>query len=171
MTKKAALAAVESAVSRRDEVRASRRARRESIIYRWGVRCALMSIDSAWSSHDGPWDLDEHLNAVLRASHKHHRMLVSLWMKHADGDDVSEFIAHLLRVIQLKEMPYEEYLQTDDWKVKAARAKEKFGLRCALDANHPAEQAHHRTYERRGREHEDDLIPLCADCHRKFHNR
>lgn len=74
-----------------------------------------------------------------------------------------------LRTIQLKEMPYQDYLQTPEWKARAEGVKERWQWKCALDSRHKAEHAHHRTYDRRGREHTDDLIALCADCHKRFH--
>ena len=80
-------------------------------------------------------------------------------------------VARLCRIIELKEMSYDAFLQTDEWKAKADAAKQRYGGRCALDDAHPAEHAHHRTYVRRGREHPDDLVPICADCHKKFHGR
>ncbi len=64
---------------------------------------------------------------------------------------------------------YREYLQTDEWRARADAAKERAGNRCQLcNAAGPLE-AHHRTYERRGKELPEDLVALCHDCHTGHH--
>lgn len=67
----------------------------------------------------------------------------------------------VLRADELATMPYSEYLETDEWRARAERTKERFDRRCALcNASEPL-HAHHRTYERRGRELDGDLVALC----------
>lgn len=78
---------------------------------------------------------------------------------------------HLARLVALKEMPYRDYLTTDHWQATRAHAVDASDGRCALDSRHKAENVHHRTYERRGRERLDDLIVLCKSCHSKFHDK
>jgi hypothetical protein len=85
--------------------------------------------------------------------------------------DIRRLLALLLRIIELKEMPYSEYLQTPEWKATAEKAKALYGDTCALDARHPAEDAHHNTYARLGREWWNDVIPLCRACHTAHHKR
>ena len=51
----------------------------------------------------------------------------------------------------------------------AARARERALYRCSVwDRDGPLE-VHHRTYERRGVERDEDVIALCATCHRLYH--
>ncbi|MHB8641403.1 MAG: hypothetical protein ACYDA3_00730 [Gaiellaceae bacterium] len=64
---------------------------------------------------------------------------------------------------------YREYLQSPEWRTRAAAAKARFGNRCALCNSDGPLEAHHRTYERIGEELPEDLIPLCADCHGAYH--
>lgn len=111
-------------------------------------------------------DYGEWVEPMLTASR-----LMLHFEKSAPAGFAADWIAHLVRLIQLKEMPYDEFLQTDEWRDTAARAKKRFGGRCALDAKHPADHAHHRTYDRRGRELDTDVVPLCKICHAKFHDR
>jgi hypothetical protein len=75
----------------------------------------------------------------------------------------------LLRAIELKRMPYEEYLRTPEWRARASAARERFGLRCSFCSSDDRLEVHHRTYARRGWEREEDLLPLCRDCHAVFH--
>jgi hypothetical protein len=62
-------------------------------------------------------------------------------------------------------LTYEEYLQSPEWKARAAAAKERDGNRCRLCNSPDNLNAHHRTYERAGREDPEDLTTLCKWCH------
>jgi len=67
---------------------------------------------------------------------------------------------------------YADYLQSDHWQGVRLDALQKYDGKCALDSKHGAAvHVHHRTYERLGAEHPEDVIVLCADCHAKHHNR
>lgn len=63
---------------------------------------------------------------------------------------------------------YWAYLKSRTWSVRAARAK-RWGCcaRCGKDT--PKLDAHHKTYERLGRERPSDLEALCRTCHRETH--
>ena len=75
-----------------------------------------------------------------------------------------------LEILDLKTMPYKEYLQSDHWQQIREYALEDAGRRCQLcNAEHNL-HVHHRTYERRGEEAPGDLTVLCAECHQHFHN-
>ena len=64
---------------------------------------------------------------------------------------------------------YEKYLMSSDWQEKRAERFEKDGNRCVCCGAEKALQAHHITYERVGHEDIDDLVTLCADCHKTVH--
>jgi len=68
-------------------------------------------------------------------------------------------------------MNYAEYLKTDYWKAVSARVKERAGYRCQICNSQHDLQAHHRTYERRGKELDflADMTCLCRRCHAVFH--
>jgi hypothetical protein len=74
-----------------------------------------------------------------------------------------------LRVLKLRRMPYQEYLQTDHWKAKRAEALAVAEYRCQVCNGMDGITVHHRTYERRGEELLSDLIALCKSCHGLFH--
>lgn len=64
---------------------------------------------------------------------------------------------------------YADYLKTSDWKLRSRSIKEEWGFTCAI-CNHGGRlDLHHRTYEHLGHEHFTDVIPLCIECHKKFH--
>lgn len=68
---------------------------------------------------------------------------------------------------------YADYLRTPQFRQIAAAAKKEWRYRCLLDARHggPVEM-HHRSYAGVPfGEDWRDLIPLCAACHRQFHQR
>jgi hypothetical protein len=73
-------------------------------------------------------------------------------------------------VRRLKNMPYQEYLQSDHWKTTSRKMMRKSNFRCQLCSSKGQLNTHHNTYERRGEEEENDLVVLCKRCHEKFHN-
>jgi 5-methylcytosine-specific restriction endonuclease McrA len=71
---------------------------------------------------------------------------------------------------ELQTMPYREYLQTDEWKAIRNAAFRSAGFACELCNRRDVKlNAHHKTYENRGRENTWDLTVLCENCHRLFH--
>lgn len=69
------------------------------------------------------------------------------------------------RGLDYANMPYDLYLTTETWKMKAEACKMAAGNRCQVcNATGPLD-AHHRTYVRRGYEHPSDLTALCRRCH------
>lgn len=65
---------------------------------------------------------------------------------------------------------YEEYLQSEAWAIRRQVCLDRFGGQCALCENR-AWHAHHRTYDRVGHEHLNDLTALCGECHEKHHGK
>jgi replicative DNA helicase len=66
---------------------------------------------------------------------------------------------------------YHEYLQSDQWKSIRLLALKRAGHRCQVCNNPEHLDAHHRTYERLGAEHLDDVTILCGNCHDLFTER
>lgn len=70
---------------------------------------------------------------------------------------------------------YQSYLKTDYWQQVSLAVKRRADYRCQLCNSQHNLQAHHRSYQHRGRELEgnnlNDLICLCAACHELFHKR
>jgi hypothetical protein len=73
------------------------------------------------------------------------------------------------QVTALRTMPYRDYLKTAHWRDVRNRALDRAARRCQLCNSPDHLEVHHRTYERRGCERDDDLTVLCARCHSKFH--
>jgi hypothetical protein len=111
----------------------------------------------------------------------HYRRWAEFWTLASVARDASReydwpalmvmLLDRLSEIVWLKELPYDEYLRSDHWTNLAHQTKERMDGRCALDEDHAAEHAHHRTYARRGRERLADLVPLCGGCHAKFHGK
>ncbi len=154
--------------------KAARQDRRDEILDRWEARSQRhrnIEIFSKLASDD--LELSQFIDYLLLVDTDivDDPLLVRDQMLEARGTSDRQIIHSLVRIIQLKEMPYDEYLKTDEWRVVANRAKSEYYGRCALDETHTAQHAHHRTYVRRGRERRTDVIPLCRECHERFHNR
>ncbi len=76
------------------------------------------------------------------------------------------------RLHTLATMPYREYLETPEWKERAAAHRKRSWYRCQVcNGSGRTLNIHHRTYERRGNEEIKDLICLCQDCHYLFHRQ
>lgn len=75
-------------------------------------------------------------------------------------------------VENLKKMKYEDFLQTDYWKMVSEQARINAHYKCQLcGCNDKKLNVHHNTYEHRGEEfkHMEDLVCLCEDCHNFYH--
>lgn len=74
------------------------------------------------------------------------------------------------RIEELRRLPYPEYLKQPEWhRLRAVLYKFAAG-RCQLCyTDKQPFHVHHRTYERLAQERISDLILLCADCHKLFH--
>jgi hypothetical protein len=72
------------------------------------------------------------------------------------------------RLYELQTMPYPDYLKTEEWAKKRAKALRFAQYHCQLCNTSESLTVHHRTYERRGHENMGDLIVLCKDCHDTF---
>lgn len=64
---------------------------------------------------------------------------------------------------------YRAYIQTSEWRTRRNRVLKLTGFRCERCGAKRELQVHHKTYERLGREPDDDLEVLCPDCHRGHH--
>jgi hypothetical protein len=81
-------------------------------------------------------------------------------------------IPSLARLQALKTMPYQEYLQTPEWKAKREAALKRAWYCCQVcNDNKTPLHVHHRTYERRGHEQPEDLFVLCESCHARYDPR
>jgi len=68
---------------------------------------------------------------------------------------------------------YQQYLQSEHWQdVRKRYWKSKLynGGCYACGAKNKPLQLHHKTYKRIGKERLNDLLLLCADCHKASHN-
>lgn len=70
----------------------------------------------------------------------------------------------------LRKMPYAEYLKTPHWQALRDQTLARYGHRCAIcNTDKNPLQIHHRTYVRKGMELPEDVIALCNQCHKLFH--
>jgi hypothetical protein len=89
---------------------------------------------------------------------------------HPKRERCPKSVASIKPLSPLQTMPYQEYLETPEWKTLRDQKLKQAQFRCQL-CNSPKElNVHHRTYERRGIEELGDLIVLCRRCHEKFHS-
>lgn len=74
------------------------------------------------------------------------------------------------RRAELRAMPYLEYLESDEWRHTRRVILHRAESRCEqCSSRREPLHIHHLTYERRGHEHPDDLVALCARCHADIH--
>ncbi len=71
---------------------------------------------------------------------------------------------------ELRALPYKEYLRTLHWKRKREEKLRAAGYKCQVcNRGGRTLEVHHRTYDRRGEELDQDLTVLCRSCHTNFH--
>lgn len=75
------------------------------------------------------------------------------------------------RIVQLRAMPYEEYLLTPEWQAKREQALARALYRCQICHTPENLNVHHASYEHLGNEPLTDLIVLCESDHSWFHYR
>lgn len=74
------------------------------------------------------------------------------------------------RLSELRALAPKAYLGTPEWRARRRRILEREQWRCQLDRRHTEElDVHHNSYERKGVELPEDLVVLCAACHRRTH--
>jgi hypothetical protein len=78
--------------------------------------------------------------------------------------------ARRVRLRELAGMPYEEYLQTPEWRDMSRDIKARVG-RCEWCGSADCLNVHHKTYQNRGREKRGDLLVLCRSCHADLHDK
>ena len=88
-------------------------------------------------------------------------------VKKLNGEISAPVKAHTLN--ELKSMPYKQYLQSSHWKHRRLEYYKTHKKICYCCKNE-SYVLHHTCYDRRGEEKDEDLIPLCEDCHNKIHN-
>lgn len=74
------------------------------------------------------------------------------------------------RAFELKEMSYEEYLKTSEWRIIRSAALIRAKWTCQV-CGAKATDVHHRVYTTRGQEQPEDLVVVCASCHKKLHEK
>lgn len=65
---------------------------------------------------------------------------------------------------------YADYMKSEEWKWTRAERIKKDGYKCSMCGSAKNLCVHHITYENLGDEPLDDLITLCAKCHKKIHD-
>jgi 5-methylcytosine-specific restriction endonuclease McrA len=100
-----------------------------------------------------------------------HEQLAGLGLEGIEHDE-AKCAAIETRLQELQAMPYQKYLQTPEWKARREQHLRSVGYRCQIcNAGNVPLHVHHRTYERRGNEYFEDLVVLCEDCHRLYHEQ
>lgn len=72
-------------------------------------------------------------------------------------------------ILALREMPYEEYLQTNHWQDVRRDALKRAKYRCVVCLTKKRLDVHHIDYSRRGFEEPEDVAVLCRDDHKIQH--
>ena len=65
---------------------------------------------------------------------------------------------------------YENYIHSSAWRSRRQRALQLGHYRCAKCGSTTSLQVHHLSYQHLGHELDNELVVLCASCHRQVHN-
>lgn len=66
---------------------------------------------------------------------------------------------------------YNEYLKTPSWRKIRQKVLERDNHTCQGCLENKATEVHHKTYEHVFDEFAFELVSLCSDCHRKYHDK
>ena len=66
-------------------------------------------------------------------------------------------------------MKYAEYITSPKWAATRAIAIAAAGYKCRVCLRRNELEVHHKTYERMGNEHPEDLLVACVRCHNDIH--
>ena len=92
--------------------------------------------------------------------------IISIIIKNKDGIDKNRSFLLLSKLES-----YKDYLKTYDWNETRKVVLKEANYKCQLcGIKNVKLNVHHNTYENIGNEHRENLIVLCDDCHKKFHN-
>jgi hypothetical protein len=80
---------------------------------------------------------------------------------------IDDLLARQLRALGFDS--YWSYLQSPHWQSVSKRYRESDLLQSCICGAARSLQLHHKTYERLGTEHLEDLILLCRGCHQDVH--
>jgi 5-methylcytosine-specific restriction endonuclease McrA len=65
---------------------------------------------------------------------------------------------------------YDQYLRSQQWDLIRKQVRTKYKNTCQECFKAGKVEVHHKTYERIGAEHLDDLVALCRTCHKALHS-
>lgn len=68
-------------------------------------------------------------------------------------------------------MNYHIYINSPEWKELGKRIKKRDGNECLICCSRKRLNVHHGTYERLGKELDEDLFTLCERCHVLLHKK
>jgi 5-methylcytosine-specific restriction endonuclease McrA len=74
------------------------------------------------------------------------------------------------KIKTLRALPYADYLKTPEWAKTRDATLRRARYRCQLCNTNRHLNVHHRSYESLGDENWNDLIVLCQECHKTFHD-
>lgn len=132
------------------------------------------SFDPPKTTRDDPDRDEDRLRELEHAYYAEKRIKDSL--------DIGDVIAAIFTSIErqciarenakqqrLEGIPYRNYLKSDHWLKIREIALDLGKHECRICCSTKYLNVHHRTYERLGREDQDDLVVLCRKCHKLFH--
>jgi hypothetical protein len=74
------------------------------------------------------------------------------------------------RLLELRSMPYEDYLDTDEWRAARKAKLRQVNHQCRRCGRDRYLHVHHLTYDHLGHEWLDELVVLCQPCHWDVHD-
>ena len=107
----------------------------------------------------------------FKISKENNKLLYSIRMFCLDSKNENSIEGVVDWFIISSEIDYKCYLGTAVWDEKRKEKLKEAEYKCQLCSKKDIKlHVHHNTYERIGNEDMNDLIVLCEDCHKKFHN-
>jgi len=105
---------------------------------------------------------------VVKGENKKDRLYLERKNKEKEEHIYNDFVD--LYSKEKRKEEYREYLESNHWKEIRKKALDRAGRKCQLCSSKTNLNVHHNTYKNLGHEDLNDLVVLCRNCHKKFHN-
>lgn len=84
---------------------------------------------------------------------------------------ITELLEEEAKIKNISPSRYEEYLQSEAWKVKRKNLIKTLGDKCFYCGSKKNINVHHKNYNNVGFETTNNVIIVCSKCHKEIHGK
>ena len=113
-----------------------------------------------------------HIRFILKKPYEKIRLKeIKAYIDDGDGNVIQLQLPNDIKAIEIfsPTREYDEYINSKEWQVRRENFYSKHGKVCRCCGSTENIDLHHLNYNRLGYEEDEDLVPLCRDCHGVIH--